>query len=139
MPAAALHHSCHPFDRGVSLNPAAPVVAVKEILTDAGLIQVMIFDLGFGSQELIPATLRKVSQVAGLAEERHPDLAMAVEGGMHEATRAKLPRRGPTVAVAGSAVFGPLARSAEPPRARFEEYAETLAGAATSSPRRTGS
>ena len=51
-----------------------------------GLMQVMIFDLGFGSQELIPATLHKVSQVAGLAEERHPELAVEVEGGMHEAT-----------------------------------------------------
>jgi hypothetical protein len=116
------------------------VVAAKEFLTDAGLIQVMIFDLGFGSQELILATLHKVSHVAGLAEERHPELAVEVEGGMHEATVGEATAAG---AHRGRRRLGrlrpPLARSAEPPRARFEEHAETLAGAATSSPRRTRS
>ena len=140
MPAAALHHSCHPFDRGVSLNPATPVVAVKEILTDAGLIQATIFDLGFGSQELIPATLHKVSQVRRAGRGTPPGAGDGSRGRHARSHRGRSYRGwGPPWPSPVRPSSTPLARSAEPPRARFEEYAETLAGPATSSPRRTRS
>lgn len=92
---------------GVALSPATSVVAVEEILPDVDLVLVMTVDPGFGDQELIPATLHKVSQVAALARERRPELAVEVDGGIHEATVGEAVAAGATVAVAGSAVFDP--------------------------------
>jgi ribulose-phosphate 3-epimerase len=49
--------------------------------------------------------LHQVSQVAALAEERRPELAVEVDGGMHAATVGEAATAGATVVVAGSAVF----------------------------------
>lgn len=49
--------------------------------------------------------MHKVSQVAALAEECRPELAVEVDGGMHAATVGEAATAGGTVVVAGSAVF----------------------------------
>lgn len=49
--------------------------------------------------------MHKVSQVAELAEERRPELAVEVDGGMHAATVGEAATAGATVVVADSAVF----------------------------------
>jgi ribulose-phosphate 3-epimerase len=90
---------------GVALSPATPVVAVEEILPAADLILVMTVDPGFGAQQLIAGTLHKVTQVAAIAAESRPGLAVEVDGGMDEATVRDAAAAGATVAVAGSAIF----------------------------------
>jgi ribulose-phosphate 3-epimerase len=56
---------------------------------------------GFGGQAFIPAVLEKVRAV----RQRHPSLAIAIDGGVDPATAAAATEAGVTQLVAGSSVF----------------------------------
>src|SRR5262249_27611174 len=45
---------------GVALNPATPLVAVEEILSDLDLLLVMSVNPGFGGQKFIPGSLDRL-------------------------------------------------------------------------------
>jgi ribulose-phosphate 3-epimerase len=88
---------------GVVINPATPVAAIEHVIDDVALILVMSVNPGFGGQNFIPESLRKLAQVRALVGDRPIDIE--VDGGISTATAGAVGRAGANVLVAGTAVF----------------------------------
>jgi ribulose-phosphate 3-epimerase len=91
---------------GVAINPATPVAVLDEIVRIVDQVLVMTVDPGFGHQQFLPTTLRKIGQVRELLERIRPGCDVEVDGGIDAATAALVVRAGANVLVAGSAIFG---------------------------------
>jgi ribulose-phosphate 3-epimerase len=91
---------------GVSIVPATPAEALSEVLDDVDLVLVMTVNPGFGGQQLIPRTLRKVEALARMRTARKLDFLIEVDGGINRDTARSAVEAGADVIVAGSAVFG---------------------------------
>lgn len=91
---------------GVALNPSTPLASVAYVVDLLDLILIMSVSPGFGGQRFIPAVMPKISAIRAIADERHQDLRVSVDGGVDTATIAMLAAAGADVFVAGSAVFG---------------------------------
>lgn len=89
----------------VSLNPATPLVAIEEVLTEASLVLVMTVNPGFGGQQMIPSTLDKVRRLRLMLDERGLETDIEVDGGISETTIRQAVVAGANVLVMGSAVF----------------------------------
>lgn len=90
---------------GVAINPATPLSMIEEMIDQVELILLMTVNPGFGGQTLIPSVLGKVQRLAALVGDRPVEIM--VDGGVHPSTIAACAAAGATVAVVGSAVFGP--------------------------------
>lgn len=95
-------HGCKP---GAVINPATPVSALDEILPLVHHVLIMSVNPGFGGQTFIPASLRKIEQLAKIRESRGLQFRIEVDGGVHYDTVAELVRAGAEILVAGSAIF----------------------------------
>ncbi len=91
---------------GVAINPATPVVVLDEIVRIVDQVLVMTVDPGFGHQQFLPTTLRKIRQVSESLEQIKPGCDVEVDRGIDAATAALVVRAGANVLVAGSAIFG---------------------------------
>lgn len=99
---------------GVALNPATPLVALEEILTELDFVIVMTVEPGFGGQEFITSSLDKITRLRHMLTERGLDrVLIAVDGGIHSRTAASVVRAGATVLVVGSAIFNAQASVTE--------------------------
>ena len=87
---------------GVAINPATPVVALREILPYITTVNVMTVEPGFGGQKFIPHSPEKIQRLRALS----PDVEIEVDGGIDAKTAPLVVKAGATVLVAGSAVFG---------------------------------
>jgi ribulose-phosphate 3-epimerase len=90
---------------GVSIVPATPAEALSEVLDDVDLVLVMTVNPGFGGQQLIPRTLRKVERLARLREDRGLAFLIEVDGGINRDTARAAIDAGADVLVAGQAIF----------------------------------
>lgn len=90
---------------GVSLCPATPVHVLEEITDDIDLVLIMTVNPGFGGQTLIPASEEKVRRTRAFLTAAGCTAELEVDGGVNEATAARLIASGADVLVAGSAVF----------------------------------
>jgi ribulose-phosphate 3-epimerase len=91
---------------GVALNPSTPSGLLSEVLDSLQLVLVMTVNPGFGGQEFIPQTLRKIRQVRKSVRDGGLACEVEVDGGINAQTAACVVRAGAEVLVAGSAVFG---------------------------------
>ncbi len=91
---------------GVSLNPGTPASAVAPILQDVGLVLVMTVNPGFGGQKLIPQALDKVAEVRAMLDAMGSSALLEVDGGVTAGNAGEFIRRGATVLVSGTGVFG---------------------------------
>jgi ribulose-phosphate 3-epimerase len=91
---------------GVAINPATPATAISEVLASVQLVLVMTVNPGFGGQEFIPETLRKIRQVRNAIQQQGLECEVEVDGGINEETAPLVVEAGADVLVAGSAVFG---------------------------------
>ena len=91
---------------GVALNPATPVSAIDYVLDEVDMVLVMSVNPGFGGQSFIPSSLRKISEVKQLIDERSLDVRIEVDGGVNLKNVKAVVKAGADVIVAGSAVFG---------------------------------
>lgn len=96
-------HHCSP---GVVINPATPVETLSEVLDLVDYVLVMSVNPGFGAQQFIPGTLRKVSKLASLRAQRGLGFRIEIDGGIAHDTVADAVRAGAEVLVAGNAIFG---------------------------------
>ena len=101
----------HGAKAGISLVPSTPVSAIKEILHLVDLVLIMRVNPGFGGQEMIPYTLKKITQLKELREENNYTYLISVDGGVNLTTVNDVKEAGVDVAVAGSAFFGAADRS----------------------------
>ena len=90
---------------GVVINPATPVDALTEVLDIADYVLVMSVNPGFGAQKFIPATLRKMRQLAAIRSQRRLTYRIEVDGGVALETVGDVVRAGAEILVAGNAVF----------------------------------
>lgn len=90
---------------GVAINPATPACVLSEIIQDIDLALVMTVNPGFGGQEFIPSTLRKIRQVRAMIQEKGLSCEVEVDGGINLETAPQVVREGANVLVAGTCVF----------------------------------
>ena len=93
---------CRP---GVALNPHTPASAVSEALADAGIINVMTVNPGFGGQRFIKAMTSKLRELRAMAQARDHAIDIEVDGGINSDTIRLATSAGATIAIAGTSVF----------------------------------
>jgi ribulose-phosphate 3-epimerase len=90
---------------GVVINPATPVFLLDEVLDIVDYVLVMSVNPGYGGQEFIPNSLRKVRDLAQRREQRKLSFAIEIDGGVGPENIADVARAGVDWVVAGSSVF----------------------------------
>ena len=65
----------------MALNPSTPPSVLDEILEELDLVLVMTVNPGFGGQEFIDYTLKKIRRVRQMLEERNPGCELEADGG----------------------------------------------------------
>ncbi len=91
---------------GVSIKPATPVEALREILPEVDLVLIMSVEPGFGGQSFIDGSLEKIAQLREMVTQMGLKTIIEVDGGITEQNAAEVFQAGADVLVAGSAVFG---------------------------------
>ncbi len=90
---------------GVAINPSTPFDSLKEILELVDLVLIMSVNPGFGGQEFIQNSLRKVREAAKLRSKMNADFLIEIDGGIDNKTIKPALDAGCDVFVTGSAVF----------------------------------
>ncbi len=90
----------HKLKAGIAINPKTPAIKIKQFLKLVDVVLVMTVNPGFGGQKLIPATLKKVSQIRKWA----PRLDIEVDGGINKDTAKLAVKAGANILVAGNAI-----------------------------------
>ncbi len=90
----------------VTLNPATPVMLLRDIIAELDMVLLMSVNPGFGGQRFIPNTLRKVRELRTLIAECGSEAVIEIDGGVNLSTAPDLIEAGADVLVAGSYVFG---------------------------------
>ncbi len=109
------HHGMKP---GVVLNPASRVDLLLDILPMVHHVLIMSVNPGFGGQEFIPFSLKKIRRLAELRRELGLTFKIEVDGGVAHDTVAQVVQAGAELLVAGFAFFG-AAQPARDARARL--------------------
>ncbi|HCC86297.1 MAG TPA: ribulose-phosphate 3-epimerase [Porphyromonadaceae bacterium] len=89
----------------VTLNPHTPVALLEEILPELEMVLLMSVNPGFGGQQFIESTVRKVAKLREMIEKRNLPTLIQVDGGVNLETGRRLVDAGANVLVAGSFVF----------------------------------
>lgn len=90
---------------GVTLNPATPVVVLKDIIQELDMVLLMSVNPGFGGQKFIPQTLNKLKELRELIDTTGSHALIEIDGGVNLETGKLLVDAGADVLVAGNAVF----------------------------------
>jgi ribulose-phosphate 3-epimerase len=90
---------------GISLNPATPLSAIEEILTDIDLLLIMSVNPGFGGQKFIPSMIPKLRRAKKMVRALSPDVLIEVDGGVGIDNIEMIAEAGADIFVAGSSVF----------------------------------
>ena len=90
---------------GITLNPATHVSMVEGVLDLIDSVLVMSVCPGFGGQEFIPSTMKKIADLRTLLDEQKPSIRIAVDGGVTLENIQDLRKAGADFFIAGSAVF----------------------------------
>ena len=90
---------------GVTLNPSTPVSVLEDIIGDLDMVLLMSVNPGFGGQNFIENTIKKVGRLRQLIKESHSHALIEVDGGVQAETAPRLVKAGVNVLVSGSYVF----------------------------------
>jgi ribulose-phosphate 3-epimerase len=90
---------------GVVINPATPVSTLEEVLDIADYVLVMSVNPGFGGQQFIPRTLRKVMELDRRRTELGLQFPIQIDGGVNLNNLAEIIRAGCDWIVAGVTIF----------------------------------
>lgn len=96
----------HGMKPGVVLNPATRVDLIADILPMVHHVLIMSVNPGFGGQEFIPFSLKKIRQLAEMRSAMGLAFRIEVDGGVAHDTIAEVVQAGAELLVAGNAVFG---------------------------------
>ncbi|MFA7490613.1 MAG: ribulose-phosphate 3-epimerase [Mariniphaga sp.] len=89
----------------VCLNPHTPVSVLENIIAELDMVLLMSVNPGFGGQQFIPHSIKKVKQLKKLIRENQSDCLIEVDGGVNYETGKLLAEAGADILVAGSFVF----------------------------------
>jgi ribulose-phosphate 3-epimerase len=91
---------------GVTLNPATPLVALKEVLGEVDLVLIMSVNPGFGGQTFLPGATERIGRLRQMLRDRNLDhVDLEVDGGINPYTVGEAVAAGANVLVAGSSIF----------------------------------
>lgn len=90
---------------GVALNPHTPVSVLEDILQDLDMVLLMSVNPGFGGQKFIPQTLKRITELRKMIDERGLDVLIEIDGGVSLDNAKSIVDAGADVLVAGNAVF----------------------------------
>jgi ribulose-phosphate 3-epimerase len=96
-------HGCRP---GLVFNPATPLDYLDYTLELIDLVLIMSVNPGFGGQQFIPTSLRKLADARALIEAGGREVRLEVDGGIKIDNIRAAARAGADTFVAGSAIFG---------------------------------
>jgi len=90
---------------GIVLNPATSLSAIDNILDEVDLVLLMSVNPGFGGQEFIPSTVKKVEKLKRMINDAKLKTDIEVDGGVKPENAGDLIKAGANILVAGSSVF----------------------------------
>jgi ribulose-phosphate 3-epimerase len=96
-------HGCRP---GMVFNPATPLDYLDYTIEMLDLVLIMSVNPGFGGQEFIPTTLRKLGEARARIDASGRPVRLEVDGGIKIENIGAAARAGADTFVAGSAIFG---------------------------------
>ena len=109
---------------GLVFNPATPLDHLDWVLEEVDMVLLMSVNPGFGGQQFIPATLRKLEAVRARIDASGRAIRLEVDGGIGPGNVAAVAAAGADTFVAGSAIFG-----TDDYAATIAEFRRRLAGA----------
>jgi len=90
---------------GVALNPHTPVYVLEDVILNVDLVLIMSVNPGFGGQDFIENTYRKVKVMKELINSNGSNAKIEIDGGVNLQNARALVDAGADVLVAGSFVF----------------------------------
>lgn len=90
---------------GVVLNPSTPVLMLEDIISEVDLVLLMSVNPGFGGQQFIENTYKKIAETKDLILNNNSTALIEVDGGVNLENAARLFDAGADVLVAGNAIF----------------------------------
>lgn len=90
---------------GLVFNPATPLTCLSYVLDKLDLILLMSVNPGFGGQQFIPATIKKIREVRQLIDASGLAIRLEVDGGVKIDNIGHIAQAGADTFVAGSAIF----------------------------------
>jgi ribulose-phosphate 3-epimerase len=96
-------HGCKP---GLVFNPATSLDYLDYTLEKIDMVLIMSVNPGFGGQEFIPTTLRKLADARARIDASGRPVRLEVDGGIKTSNIRAAARAGADTFVAGSAIFG---------------------------------
>lgn len=90
---------------GVAVNPHTPVSLLADVLGDIDLVCLMSVNPGFGGQQFIQHTIRKVEQLRRMIDDNKLSVKIEIDGGVTVENAKTLIDAGADVLVAGNTVF----------------------------------
>ncbi|HTQ27404.1 MAG TPA: ribulose-phosphate 3-epimerase [Puia sp.] len=90
---------------GVAINPHTPVKMLEDILEDIDQVCMMSVNPGFGGQEFIPHTYKKIRELKKMIYEKGLKVLIEVDGGVTLENANSIVHAGADVLVAGNTVF----------------------------------
>ena len=91
---------------GIAINPDTSLSVLQDIIGEIDLILLMSVYPGFGGQEFIEDTIKKISEAKKLIDQQDHKIFLEVDGGINNETISRVSKAGANVFVAGSAIFG---------------------------------
>lgn len=89
----------------VAINPHTPVNSLEAIIQDIDQLLIMSVNPGFGGQEFIEHTYRKIELARHLIEKTGANTKIEIDGGVDLSNAPKLLAAGAHILVAGSFIF----------------------------------
>jgi ribulose-phosphate 3-epimerase len=90
---------------GVAINPHTPIESLQDVLADIDLVCMMSVNPGFGGQQFIHHTLKKIKTLAKMIDEKGLNVLIEIDGGVTLENAGTIVAAGADVLVAGNTVF----------------------------------
>lgn len=91
---------------GLAFNPATPLDVLEYVIDKVDLVLIMSVNPGFGGQNFIDSSLKKVERARKLIDATGRDIRLEVDGGIKVQNIQRVAAAGADTFVAGSAIFG---------------------------------
>ena len=104
---------------GLVFNPATPLDWLEFVLYKVDMVLLMSVNPGFGGQQFIPSSLKKLGEARAIIDASGRDIRLEIDGGVKVDNIGSIAAAGADTFVAGSAIFG------------SDDYAATIAAMRT--------
>jgi len=91
---------------GVSIIPSTPVSTLLEVIEIVDLVLIMSVNPGFGGQNFIPNSIRRINELAELREKYKLNFLIEIDGGITINNIQEISSAGCNVFVIGNSIFG---------------------------------